>query len=82
MKTLQDKVYNYPTKHKMGFLLEELNELLKDYPNINMDKFNDALLGNTCGVDANGKLIQYHCDIVTAPRCGIENRDVYLYEWD
>ena len=82
MKELEGKVYDYPTKYAEGFLQEELDVLLKDYPNINMDKFHDALMGNTCGIDANGKLIQYHCDIVTALRCGIENRDMYLYEWD
>jgi hypothetical protein len=30
----------------------------------------------------NGELIIYHCDIDKALRCGIEDRDLKLYEWD
>jgi len=55
--------------------------LLKDYPNINMDKFYDALMGIICMVK-NNEIITYHCDIEKALRCGIENRNLNIWEWD
>jgi hypothetical protein len=78
---LEDKVYKYPTKSKYGFHNDELETLLKDYPNINMDKFNDAMMGNTCMMDEGG-VIMYYCDILGALKCGIENRELTIFEWD
>jgi len=80
-KEIQDKIYSYKTKHKEGFLQTEIDTLLIDYPDINMDMFNDALMGNTCMVK-DGKIVQYHCDIYKAIICGIENRGLTLNEWD
>jgi len=80
-KEIQDKIYSYKTKHKEGFLQTEIVKLLLDYPDINMDMFNDALMGNTCMVK-DGKIVQYHCDIYKAIICGIENRGLTLNEWD
>ena len=80
-KEIEDKIYSYKTKHKEGFLQTEIDMLLKDYPDINMDRFNDALIGNTCKVK-NGKIVQYHCDIYKALMCGIQNRGLTLNEWD
>lgn len=81
-KKLYDLVYNYPTKYKEGFIDDEQKELLKQFPNINMDKYYDALTGITCMRDDDGKFIIYHCDILTALRCGIENRNMTVTEWD
>jgi hypothetical protein len=81
-KNLRDLVYNYPTKYPEGFITEEQRELLKQFPNINMDKYNDALTGITCMRDNSGDFIIYHCDILTALKCGIEDRDINLSEWD
>jgi len=80
-KKLEDKVYKYPTKSKYGFHNDELETLLKDYPDINMDKFNEAMMGNTCMIDEGG-VIMYHCDIFVALKCGIENRELTIEEWD
>jgi len=80
-KEIQDKVYTYKTKHKEGFLQTEIDTLLIDYPDINMDMFNDALMGNTC-ILKDGKIVQYHCDIYKAIICGIENRGLTVNEWD
>ena len=80
-KEIQDKIYSYKTKHKEGFLQTEIDTLLIDYPDINMDMFNDALMGNTCMVK-DGKIVQYHCDIYKALICGIENRGLTVNEWD
>ena len=81
MDELREKIYNYPTKYKEGFTNDEMDELLKDYPNVNMDKFNGAMMGNTCMVRG-GKVINYHCDVELALRCGLENRDPNVFEWD
>ena len=78
---IREKVYNYPTKHKEGFVKSEVDELLKEYLNVDMEKFNSALMGNTCMMKDN-EIIQYHCDIEKALVCGIEKRNLRLSEWD
>lgn len=79
---LKDKIYNYETESKYGFNPKEIETLLSDYPNINMNKFNNAMFGNTCMVNERDELIMYHCDILKAINCGIENRDLTTFEWD
>jgi mannose-6-phosphate isomerase class I len=81
MKNIEELVNNYPTKHKEGFVKEEIEELLKQFPDIHKDKFDDALCGITCMV-INGELVIYHCDIIHALYCGLENRDLKISEWD
>ena len=81
MESIRDKVNNFKTTYKEGFIKSEVDSLLKDYPDINMDKFYNALRGNTCMI-RDGKVIMYHCDIENALKCGIENRDLYYWEWD
>ena len=80
-KEIEKLVYNYKTKYPEGFLPEEQNELIKMYPNINMDKYDDAMMGNTC-VMREGKFCMYHCDVYQALMCGLENRDLMVDEWD
>lgn len=84
-KTLEDYIYNYPTKNKEGFIWEEQDKLLKSlaekYPNINMDKYDSVLTGITCTMN-DGHLTIYHCDILQALVCGIEGRDQTVEEWD
>ena len=80
-KKLYNLVYEYPTKYKEGFLPDEIKEILKQFPNINMDKYDDAMMANTCAM-REGKLVMYHCDILAAITCGIENRDMRIEEWD
>ena len=81
MRTIESKVYNFKTKNKEGFVQSEIDTLLKDYPNINMDKFNNALRGITCML-INGETVIYHSDIDKALRCGIENRNLHSWELD
>lgn len=78
---IEERVYNFKTKYKQGFVQFEINDILKYYPNINMEKFNNALTGITC-IMRDNQMVIYHCDIVTALKCGIENRDMTLLEWD
>ena len=78
---LEQKVYEFPTKNKEGFVKAELDTLLKDFPKINTEKFNNALMGNTCMI-IDDEIIMYHCDIYKALLCGIENRELRGEEWD
>jgi len=59
-------VSNYPTKNHQGFIQSEVEELLSFYPNVNMEKFNDSLMGNTCMLTEEGNIISYHHDIARA----------------
>lgn len=81
MNNLREFVYKYKTKHVEGFTNEELKEVLKKFPNINMEKYNLAMMGNTCMLK-DEDVINYHCDVFTALRCGIEGRNQRGYEFD
>ena len=77
-----EPVFNkFETKHKEGFTQSEMEELLKKFPKINMDKFNGAMFGNTC-MTIDEEMITYHCDVRSALYCGVENRDQRIGEWD
>lgn len=78
---IRDFIYNYKTIYPEGFINTEIEEILKLYPNINMDKFNDAMMGNTCMLRDNN-IINYHCDIYNAIISGVENRKLTIGEWD
>ena len=75
-------VNEYKTESQYGFIQKELDDLLTQFPDINMKKFNDAMMGNTCMMNDRDEIINYHCDVVTAIRCGVENRDMYQHEFD
>jgi len=84
-KCLEDLVYNYKTINKYGFIQEEIEELIKMFPNFNEEKYVDAMRGNTCMMTVyNGKprIVNYHCDVLTGLKCGIENRNIRIEEWD
>ena len=81
METLKDTIYNYKTKYPQGFTEEEIQEVLKTLPPINIDKYNNAMMGNTC-MRIEGEIINYHIDVYKAILCGLENRDLHLHEWD
>lgn len=81
MSNIKEKVYNFKTKNKEGFTNSEIKKLLKDFPEINMDKFNSALMGITC-MRIDNETVIYHCDIESALHCGVDNRDLGSFEWD
>ena len=80
-KCISEYVYEWPVKSRYGFNPDELKAFVEEFPGINMEKFELAMMGNTCMMEE-GKIITYHCDVVTALRCGIENRDLKIEEWD
>lgn len=79
---IKNMVYDYPTKSEHGFTQAEINSLLSWFPTINMEKFDDAMMGNTCMLNEDDQLINYHCDVYKALICGFENRDLTLAEFD
>ena len=74
-------VNNWPTKYETGFLQSEIDEMLVWFGELNMDKWNSAMMGNTCMMAQEG-IINYHCDVLSALTCALENRDQTLEEWD
>lgn len=84
LNLLYDYVYNYPTVNKQGFTPTELNELIDNIKTLftwNQDKYDDAMMGNTCML-IDDKIISYHCDVYTGVRCAVENDKIKLSEFD
>lgn len=73
-------IFNFKTKHKMGFMQSEIETLVKLYPNINIDKFNKAIGVVTCRI-IDGDTIIYNHDVEKAWRKITTNRDS-LGLWD
>lgn len=80
-ETIKEKVNRYPTKYKEGFTQTEVDNLVQEFTDIHMDKFNNALNGITV-FTIEGETIYFHGDIQSALLCGLENRDLYIWEWD
>lgn len=83
MKNLEELIYSYPTKSKYGFTDVEIKEFiaLNVKQPISQKHYDGAMWGNTCMVE-NNKIINYHCDVLKAIRCGIEKRGLTFSEWD
>ena len=79
---LYERVYNYKSKSDHGLISTEIEDILKDYPDCDMEKYNDAMFGNTCMFEDDKGFIHYHTDVYSAILCGVENRDQMLQEWD
>ncbi len=75
------RVYEFPKKNREGFTSSELAELLKEFPEIDMGKYNDAMLGNTCPY-IDGEVVYYTFDVAVAISCGISKRDLTEEEFD
>jgi len=81
MHSIEDVVYKFPTKYKEGFTQEEMESLLQGYSRVNISKFNNALMGVSCR-RVSEEIVIYHCDVVNALKCAIEDRDLNESEWD
>ena len=75
-------VHDFPIKEEIGFTsIEQTFLLMKYFEGINLERYYNAMLGNTCALIDN-QTRTYHCDIITAIMCGLEDRDVLPHEWD
>lgn len=85
VKDVEEYIYDFPTKYEEGFTGKEVDHIKElftgMYPDFSKDAFLAAFRGNTCMVKE-GVVINYHCDVVKAVLCGIENRDLKLSEFD
>lgn len=79
--TIKDVIYNYPTKNEHGFTTEEIKKLLKLFGGISVRKFNKKL-GIHTAMLIDGEIITYHCDVLMAIRCCLENREQTFAEFD
>lgn len=81
-KEIDDLVYNAETKNEHGFTdFEIFNLICRIGGNFNVDKYNDAMMGNTCMMNDNF-IINYHCDVATALKMAFNDRDMKPREFD
>lgn len=76
-----DVIDNFKRKYEEGFTKSEIIELVKNFPNINMESFNNALFAITAPM-INNEIVIYPWDVKLAIRCGLENRNPNEYEID
>ncbi len=69
---IKEIVYKFPSRHKEGILQKELLELLTQFPNVDISKFNDAMDCLTVIYIDNQMLIYKH-DIINAIYSGSKN---------
>lgn len=68
---MYDYIENFKTKYPEGFTSEELERMLKKFPKLNRQKFNDSMFCNTCLLIDN-KMINYIHDVMLAVKLGLE----------
>lgn len=73
-------VYDYPTKHDIGFTRAEQKELILKY-GIDSDQYFEKLGINTVAV-IETEVVTYHHDILKALTCVLEDREQTSEEWD
>lgn len=78
--TIEEIVYVYPTKYEIGFLEEEINELLLEF-GIKKKDFNEKHGINTCMI-VDEDVINYKTDVYTTIKCCLEKREKSFFEWD
>lgn len=62
---IRDIVYNFETKHNEGFVNNELEDLLKMFPEINREDFINSFICNTCMI-IDDEFVHYHEDVYYA----------------
>lgn len=67
--------------NKEGFTNIEIHIILNKFEGINNERVHSAMFGNTCMM-INNQMINYPWDVAVALRCGIEDRELTVEEWD
>jgi hypothetical protein len=78
---LKEIIINFPRKYSQGFLQNEMVELLKKIPEINLELFEDALSHITV-ISIDNNIVIYTHDIYIALLCGLGNRNIKIEELD
>lgn len=68
---LHDLVYSYKTKNFYGFSFAEIEEIKESFPNLNEEKFTQAMRGHT-GMIKDGVFITYKNDVYYSLLAAIE----------
>ncbi len=80
--TIQEIVDAYERENEIGLLEEEIIDIIEyHFDDFSIEKYNNAMMGNTCG-SKDGKLLNYPWDVVVALKCGVEKRELTAAEWD
>ena len=80
-KEIIEYIQKYKTKSIYGFNKKEINKILKKFPQINEEFFNNAIGGAT-GIMNKNEFIYYHDYIINAVKCGLENKNLSIWIWD
>ena len=80
-KLVFDLVYQYPTKHQLGFTNSEIEDILKNFPNINREYYEKAMTCLTCSM-VDDEMVTYHSDVENALICGLKKTDLVGVKWD
>lgn len=72
-----DKVYSFKKKYFTGFTKAELEALIEEFPNVNKDKFNEAMIGNACPI-IDDEVIYYTYDVAAAIEKSLESASLIV----
>lgn len=78
---VEELLERYPRIHQHGFTHGEMEHILKFFPKINMEAYNNAMMCNT-GMIIENDFITYPTDFRTGLFCGLEGREATIGEWD
>jgi len=81
---LHDYIYKTKWTSEWGMIDSEIQPLIKHLQGKyvwNEDKYNSAMTGNTCML-MEGEIVNYHCDVLLAVNCALENRTPTVDELD
>ncbi len=81
---VEELLERYPKANERGFSPDDISNILKFFGDdeINMEKFNDVMMGNTGVVTDGGVFLTYHTDLRRALICGLEGRGLRVGEFD
>lgn len=75
--SIEKQIIDYPRQYNEGFTHEELQKVIKLFPDVNVDVMYKRLRGDTC-VLVDGKVLRYPHDIVYAVREGLGEKVLYF----
>ena len=81
-KSIKELVYSYPTQNEMGFTEAELDDLLTNFPNLSLEKFNEELGVITCQMNEKGECIIYRHDVLKGLHFSLTNDVQGLIDFD
>ena len=78
---VRNQVMNFPTCYKEGFTQDEIDLLLREFPQISRKLFY-ANLGTHTGTIISNEIIIYRNDVIDALNCSLYPKDKQYRIWD